>query len=124
MKQRFDGKTVVVTGAGRGIGRFTAERFAAEGATIVLISRTEGPLADAASAVTASVRPPLPMMAAVASASGPGVREMSETLAPSAAKRSAVARPMPRPAPVTTTLLPANRCVMLRAPPSRHRARP
>lgn len=36
---RFDGKTVVITGAGRGLGAACAERFAAEGAHVVLVAR-------------------------------------------------------------------------------------
>ena len=34
---RFEGKTVVITGAGSGLGRGTAERVAAEGANVVLV---------------------------------------------------------------------------------------
>jgi 3-oxoacyl-[acyl-carrier protein] reductase len=47
MTKRFAGKTVVVTGAGRGIGRAIAFRFAAEGAAVALISRSPEPLDDA-----------------------------------------------------------------------------
>ncbi|MES1953050.1 SDR family NAD(P)-dependent oxidoreductase [Salinisphaera hydrothermalis] len=40
MTERFSGKTVVVTGAGSGIGAATVKRFAAEGANVVLVGRT------------------------------------------------------------------------------------
>ncbi len=38
--KRFKEKTVIVTGAGSGIGRATAIRFANEGASVVLVGRT------------------------------------------------------------------------------------
>ena len=41
---RFAGKTVIVTGAGSGIGAATARRFGAEGANVVLVGRTRGKL--------------------------------------------------------------------------------
>jgi meso-butanediol dehydrogenase/(S,S)-butanediol dehydrogenase/diacetyl reductase len=45
---RFEGKTVVVTGAGSGIGAATARRFAEEGANVVLAGRTESKLRQVA----------------------------------------------------------------------------
>ncbi|WP_127586244.1 SDR family NAD(P)-dependent oxidoreductase [Paenibacillus koleovorans] len=39
--RRFEQKVVFVTGAGRGIGRATAERFASEGAWLALVSNVE-----------------------------------------------------------------------------------
>ena len=39
--RRFDGKTVLVTGAASGIGRATAELFAREGASLVIADRDE-----------------------------------------------------------------------------------
>jgi NADP-dependent 3-hydroxy acid dehydrogenase YdfG len=43
-KSRFDGKTIIVTGASSGIGRASALAFAREGATTVLASRSEDKL--------------------------------------------------------------------------------
>ncbi|MCA0423280.1 MAG: SDR family oxidoreductase [Proteobacteria bacterium] len=37
--RRFEGKTIVITGAGNGIGAATAQRFLAEGARVALIDR-------------------------------------------------------------------------------------
>jgi len=39
---RFEGKVVLVTGAGSGIGEGTARRFSAEGATVVVVGRHKG----------------------------------------------------------------------------------
>jgi len=49
----LDGKTVVVTGAGRGIGRAIALEVARAGATVVLAARTEEQLQDVAREVAA-----------------------------------------------------------------------
>src|SRR5690606_15974176 len=49
-----DGTNVVVTGASRGLGRALAERFAAEGARVVLIARRAGPLEEVVNAIRAA----------------------------------------------------------------------
>ena len=46
--KRFHGKKVIVTGAGRGIGRAIAERFSSEGADVLCMGRTREPLEETA----------------------------------------------------------------------------
>src|SRR5437868_3752518 len=50
---RLDGKTALVTGAGRGIGRATALALAAAGAELILVSRTPSELEEAAGEIAA-----------------------------------------------------------------------
>ncbi len=50
---RLKNKTAVITGASSGIGRATAELFAAEGANLVLAARRAKPLEDTLARVTA-----------------------------------------------------------------------
>lgn len=78
---RLDGRIAWVTGAGTGIGAATAERFAAEGATVVITGRRREPLEAVADRIraaggTAHVRPADLMKAAqVAEVAGGIARE-------------------------------------------------
>ncbi len=54
MKGRLEGKRVVITGAGTGIGRASALRFAAEGASLVLVGRRQDRVDDTVAAILAA----------------------------------------------------------------------
>ena len=51
---RFDGKTVVVTGGGGGIGGALCREFAAEGARVAVLDRAAGPAQEVADALISS----------------------------------------------------------------------
>jgi NAD(P)-dependent dehydrogenase (short-subunit alcohol dehydrogenase family) len=51
---RLEGRLAVITGASRGIGAAVAQRFAAEGAQLVLIARTVGALEELDDAIRAA----------------------------------------------------------------------
>ncbi|MEV8569593.1 SDR family NAD(P)-dependent oxidoreductase [Streptomyces sp. NPDC051322] len=50
---RFSGRTAIVTGAGRGIGRSIAQRLAADGAQVLVVGRTLESLEDTVKAIEA-----------------------------------------------------------------------
>lgn len=58
MTARLDGRTALVTGAGSGIGRAIADRFVAEGATVVYADRDADAAAGAAAAGAAAAAGP------------------------------------------------------------------
>ena len=55
MTNRLQGKTTLVTGAGSGIGRAIAERFAREGATVVVSDRDLAAATNVASALPSAI---------------------------------------------------------------------
>ena len=54
MSRRFDGRSVIVTGGGRGIGKATALAFAEEGAEVLVLGRTPGDLESTVADITAA----------------------------------------------------------------------
>ena len=51
---RLSGKRTIVTGAGSGIGRASAQIFAAEGAAVLAVDRSEAAVAETVAAITAA----------------------------------------------------------------------
>lgn len=78
--QRFAGKTVIVTGAGSGIGRATARRILAEGGRVIAVdvvsagidALSEAATAGSVVAVTADITSP-DGVASIIEAAGPGI---------------------------------------------------
>jgi NAD(P)-dependent dehydrogenase (short-subunit alcohol dehydrogenase family) len=52
---KFEGKTVLITGASRGIGLAIAQAFDREGAKLILVARNRGPLTEAAERLSGTV---------------------------------------------------------------------
>ena len=52
--KRLEGRRAIITGAGSGIGRASALRFASEGASILAVGRTEATIAETAELVRAA----------------------------------------------------------------------
>lgn len=69
--RRLEGRAAIVTGASRGIGRAIAERFAAEGASVLIDYHTDAAAAqEVADGITARGGRALPFRADVSSAAG------------------------------------------------------
>ncbi len=53
---RLAGKVAIVTGGGTGIGRATAQAFAAEGASVLVVGRREAPLSELAAKYNGQIK--------------------------------------------------------------------
>lgn len=62
MSGRLDGRLALITGASRGIGAAVAMRFAAEGAQVILVARTQGALEEVDDAIRTAGHQPAVLM--------------------------------------------------------------
>ncbi len=79
LRDRFQGKVVVVTGGGQSIGRAACEQFAAEGASVVVAERNPITCEETAAALRAAGHPALGIVTDVADEAS--VRAMAERAA-------------------------------------------
>jgi 3-oxoacyl-[acyl-carrier protein] reductase len=79
MGKPFEGRTAIVTGAGRGIGEAIARRLAGAGAAVAVVSRTEANAAKTAEAINAA-HPGAARAYAVDVADFPAVQELGDTI--------------------------------------------
>ena len=56
MEISLSGRTAIVTGGSKGLGLAVATRFAASGADVAIVARTEGPLKEAVAAIRKSTQ--------------------------------------------------------------------
>src|SRR6185437_14576954 len=126
MAKRFEGKSILVTGAASGIGRAAALAFGAEGGRVTVVDRsdkdgeaTAKAIRDAGGAaiffkadVKKIAAPPASRIAFAVASPSLSLRSTTVTRPPSAPNASAAARPMPDAAPVTRMDLPSKRFAM------------